>query len=423
MKINDSAWERLFDRYRILDAIHTHGKFIISSEQIKEFREPRLMTKFDHRINLPSIFKQNNLAILPITRGDYMISSFLAYKELETSSERFERVSIPSHIQSLMPQFLVSEAIALNCANACGILDDFLEDEALIPTVNGRMGTGEFKFNIDTISGIQTVCVRNSQIEIDAAYEGIQNLSLFEAKKDLADDFLIRQLYYPYRVWKDRVTKPVKTVFFVFSNGVFELYQYNFEDYRNYNSIHLEKQRKYMISTKIYMNDIDDILKNTKECVENNISFPQANDMLKIINLIELLFVEQMTKQDITSKYAFDERQTNYYTDAGRYLELIQKERDANGNILFHLTQKGRYIMKLGYKERLLAIATQILAHRVFRETLKLHLQTGEMPDKSTIVSIMKKSSIYNVEKESTFDRRASTVIRWVEWIIDIVDK
>ena len=421
--MNDDAWESLFDRYRILDAIHTHGKFIISSEQIKEFREPRLMTKFDHRINLPNIFKQNNLAILPITRGDYMISSFLAYKELEAPSEHFERVSIPPHIQSLMPQFLVSEAIALNCANACGILDDFLEDEALVPTVNGRMGTGEFKFNIDTIAGIQTVSVRNSQIEIDAAYEGVQSLSLFEAKKDWADDFLIRQLYYPYRVWRDRVTKPVKTVFFVFSNGVFELYQYSFEDYRNYNSIHLEKQRKYMISTKIYVEDIYDILRNTKECVEKNISFPQANDILRIINLIELLSDEQMTKQDITSKYAFDERQTNYYADAGRYLELIQKERDVNGNILFRLTQKGRYIMKLGYKERLLAIATQILEHRVFRETLKLHLQTGEMPDKNTIVAIMKKSSVYNIEKESTFERRASTVTRWVEWIIDVIDK
>ena len=69
------------------------------------------------------------------------------------------------------------------------------------------------------------------------------------------------------------------------------------------------------------------------------------------------------------------------------------------------------------------SIATQILEHRVFRETLKLHLQTGEMPDKNTIVAIMKKSSVYNIEKESTFERRASTVTRWVEWIIDVIDK
>ena len=31
-----------------------------------------------------------------------------------------------------MPQFLVSEAIALNCAYDCGILHDFLEEEGII---------------------------------------------------------------------------------------------------------------------------------------------------------------------------------------------------------------------------------------------------------------------------------------------------
>src|SRR5699024_1030712 len=107
--------------------------------QIKEFREPRLMTKFDHRINLPDIFSKNNLSILPITRGDYVISSFSAYKEFEEPSPETQKISIPAYIQSLIPQFLVSEAIALNCANACGILNDFLEDDALYSTVSGRM--------------------------------------------------------------------------------------------------------------------------------------------------------------------------------------------------------------------------------------------------------------------------------------------
>lgn len=85
-----------------------------------------------------------------------------------------------------MPQFLVSEAIALNCANACGILSDFLEDDALVSTVSGRMSSGGFGFNIETDTGTKYVTVSNSQIEIDAAYEGINYLSLFEAKRDLS---------------------------------------------------------------------------------------------------------------------------------------------------------------------------------------------------------------------------------------------
>lgn len=189
MGLNDSAWQGLFHKYHILDAIAQEGQFIISANQIKAFREPRLMTKFDHKVNLPAIFADNNLAILPITRGDYIISSFSAYKEFEAPAADVQRISIPPHLQSLMPQFLVSEAIALNCANACGILNDFLEEEEIVSTVSGRMSSGSFHFNISTANGLKTVAVNNSQIEIDAAYEGIHYLSLFEAKRDLSDDF------------------------------------------------------------------------------------------------------------------------------------------------------------------------------------------------------------------------------------------
>ena len=411
MGLNDAAWENLFDKYHILDEIAQNGKFVISASQIKEFREPRLMTKFDHKINLPGIFASNNLSILPITRGEYIISSFSAYEEFSESSPDVQRISIPPHIQSLSPQFLVSETIALNCASACGILNDFLEDDGLIPTVSGRMSSGNFEFGINTSSSVQNVSVCNSQIEIDAAYEGIHYLSLFEAKRDLSDDFLIRQLYYPFRVWNERVTKMVKLIFLIFSNGMFNLYQYQFDDPRNYNSLRLVKQKNYVIATEICLADIENILQNVPLIQEPAIAFPQADRMSRIINLIELLNEKPMTKQDITSEYAFDERQTNYYTDAGRYLGLIDKVHDEDGNILFLLSACGRHIMNLEYKERQLALVTQILMHRVFNETLKLHLRCGEMPDKQTIIQIMRDSNLYRVEADSTYWRRSSTVI------------
>lgn len=423
MGVNDTAWQILFDKYDILGNIERNGQFIISSNQIKEFREPRLMTKFDHKINLPTIFADNGLAILPISRGDYVISSFSAYKEFEPPVTDVQRVSIPAHIQSLMPQFLVSEAIALNCASACGILSDFLEDDALVPTVNGRMSSGNFGFDIETKLGVKRIDVANSQIEIDAAYEGINSLSLFEAKRDLSDDFLVRQLYYPFRVWRERVTKPVKPVFLVFSNGMFNLYQYEFDDPQNYNSLRLVKQRNYMIATEVSLSDIENLLMTVPLVVEPKISFPQADRMSRIVNLIELLNEKPMTKQDITSEYAFDERQTNYYTDAGRYLGLIEKGHDENGNILFRLSTRGRHILGLEYKERQLAIVTQILEHKVFNETLKLHLQYGEMPDKQTIIRIMKEANLYNIEADSTYLRRSSTVVGWINWILGIVEE
>lgn len=423
MGLNDSAWEKIFEKYHILKELSVHGAFAISAHQIKEFREPRLMTKFDHRVNLPAVFSDNGLAILPVTRGDYVISSFEAYKEFEEPSGKVQRVSVPAYLQSLMPQFLVSEAISLNCAHACGILGDFLEDEAIVPTVSGRMGSGDFAFDIDTASGVKRLSVSNSQIEIDAAYEGIHSLSLFEAKRDLSDDFLVRQLYYPFRVWSGRVAKPVKPVFLIFSNGVFYLYQYRFADPGNYNSLELVKQKNYMIGTEIALADLESLLSTARPAREPDIPFPQANSMARLINLIELLYAKPMTKDEITSRYGFDSRQTNYYTDAGRYLDLVERTRDSGRNMIFRLSPLGRRVMEMPFRERQLAIAAQILRHRAFKDTLQLRLRCGEMPDAAAIVRLMKGAELYHVDADSTYYRRSSTIAGWVNWMLGLAGK
>lgn len=54
MGVNDNAWESLFEKYHIVEEISRNGAFGISASQIKEFREPRLMTKFDHKV-VPSL--------------------------------------------------------------------------------------------------------------------------------------------------------------------------------------------------------------------------------------------------------------------------------------------------------------------------------------------------------------------------------
>lgn len=138
---------------------------------------------------------------------------------------------------------------------------------------------------------------------------------------------------------------------------------------------------------------------------------------------MELLTEKSLSKQDITNEYAFDERQTNYYTDAGRYLGLIDKKHEQNGKIVFFLTDLGVHIMNLQFRERQLAIVKQVLKHQAFNETLKIYLKCGEMPDCQTIVKIMKASNLYNIESDSTFVRRSSTIMRWVDWIFGIIEE
>ena len=73
---NDKAWEKIFEKYDILDKISKDGVVSISSTEINEFREARLMTKFDHRSQLPKLFVENKLSILPTSRGTYEIGKF-----------------------------------------------------------------------------------------------------------------------------------------------------------------------------------------------------------------------------------------------------------------------------------------------------------------------------------------------------------
>ena len=146
VRLNDAAWEQLFQKYNILDSIAEKGIATISAAQIKEFREPRLMVKFDHAINLPALFEENHLSILPVTRGDYVISHFDAYHRFEPCDSQVVRASLPAHVQSLDSNHIPSEAIALNCAFASGIIADFMEDTDVVPTVSGRMGSGVFTF-------------------------------------------------------------------------------------------------------------------------------------------------------------------------------------------------------------------------------------------------------------------------------------
>lgn len=419
---NDAAWHLLFEKYDILHHIEQDGSFQISATQIKEYREPRLMAKFDHTINLPKLFKQNNLSILPITRGDYIISHFDAYHKFEPISGEITRISLPYYIQSLNVGSITSEAVALNCAYVSGIMADFLDDGQLVPTVSGRMGSGNFDFEINDTQykSNKIVKVHNSQIEIDAGYEGLQKLALIEAKRDLSDDFLVRQLYYPFRTWSERVDKDVKSIFLVYSNGIFHLYEYQFAKPMEYSSLILVKQKNYTVEEDmtITTEEINQLLDATQRVKEPKIAFPQANSLDRVINLCELLQEHPMTREEITINYDFDARQTNYYTDAARYLGLVDKQR--TDDITFSLTSKGRSILRLSYKQRQLAFCEAILSHKVFSDSLKLWFEKGEI-DKQDIVAIMKKNNLYNVESESTYTRRASTIRSWLDWIVGLL--
>lgn len=424
--LNDKAWEALFKKYKILLNIKREGLYKITSKQINEFREARLMTKFDYRSNLPFLFEDNHLSILPITRGSYIIANFEAYHDFESVESEIKKVEPPNFIQSIDFENITSEATAINVAYLSGILSEFVGEETLLPTVNGRMSSNLFDFKIfnRTSKNMQCISVANSQIEIDGGYESLSSLMLIEAKNSISSNFLVRQLYYPYRLWKEKINKAVKPIFLIYSNGVFSLYEYKFQDPYNYNSALLVKHQNYTLGKfEIQFDEIILLLDGIKIQVEpKGIPFPQADCFKRIVNICELLNEnEYLSREEITHKYDFNVRQTNYYTDAGRYLGLLDKKKDYDEGIMYFLTNKGKAIFQLSLKKRNFEFIKCILEKKAFNQTFKKYLADFELPSKGEIVRIMETSKLNNVKARSTFRRRASTITGWINWILDLL--
>lgn len=420
---NDIAWNKIFQKFDILGHIQRDSLFVIQASHIAEYREPRLMTKFDSFEGLPSIFKQNNLSILPISRGSYIISNFETFCKFPKFTKDLCHFSFPSNIQSITISNIFSESVALNCLYISGILSDFLEDENLWPTLCGRMGTEEFEFQIDNRSSKLSISVDRSQIEIDGTYEGEHFISIIEAKNQITDDFNIRQLYYPYRTLFSKFQKPIKTIFIVYSNDIFRLYEYMFTDPNNYNSIFLAKQKNYVVSDSlITFDDIHNILLQSKHITKKGIPFPQADSFERVINVVELLHgKESVSKDFFTEYYQFDPRQSDYYLNAAIFIGLITKDKSKSRSS-YRLSTLGKKILQLPYKQRQIVLIQQILTDQIFIDSLKIVFDSGKFPTKEHLVSVMSKSKIYNMFSEITMKRRASTVDSWLHWIVNTID-
>jgi len=426
MTKNDLAWELLDKKYRILEEIDRESYVFLKADQLNEFREARLMSKFDTKSQLPEIFRENDLSILPNSRGGYVVGKFNTFKEFNKKNKtRVLTFQIPQHIETIDPNDITSESIALNAAHISGILEDFLEDEQLELTVNGRMSSKSFDFEIESPAGPKIkIDVKKAQIEIDGGYEALNCFALVEAKNTISDDFQIRQVYYPFRLFKEIINKQIRNIFLTYSDGIFHLREYIFQDDLNPNSISLLREKKYdIVNFSLDLIEISNILKKTITGKEPKVPFPQADNFARIVDFCEFLSREDsIKKNEISEIYNFDNRQTSYYVSACKYLGLVDEGRDEENDIEVTLTDLGAKAFSESIQVRKHILITQILKHEVFRQVLGSYLGKSERPDRKEVIKIMKKSNLHEVKSESTFKRRSSTVLSWTDWIIEQSD-
>lgn len=251
---NSKSWKKIFSDYKILNHDFDKSPFFISATQIKRScqkfketgeKEVRILCKQDSREDRPAIFIEKNLFLLPVKNGYYNIIKGEGYVDIPEIKKEIVVYSSKLDFQLDTAKVGDSEMQHLDYAYAASLIRTFMDDSSLVLTIRGRKYTPEFKFFV----GKYLIKVIGVQTEVDAGYEGNKQVILIEAKNFSATNIIIRQLYYPFRQWQKQTKKKVVTLFFDKKHGenVYSIWQFEFSDTEDYNSIHLVKTGKFRI--------------------------------------------------------------------------------------------------------------------------------------------------------------------------------
>lgn len=250
--------------------------------------------------------------------------------------------------------------------------------------------------------------------------KGKEALPSFEAKGHLGKNFLVRQLFYPYMRFRDVTRKCIRLIYFVREGDRFDLFEYSPRG-DDYNGLVLVKERSYLLlGERISRETIEKCLREPPLIEDPKVSFPQADNFQRVIDLSELLITKRNQTLDIDEvidKGGFAVRQANYYMLALVYLGIAIHER---GEGRWRLDPSWASYLTNSSIEKKLRFLKAILKHSIFQKAMRLSLRKKEAPTKDEIVSLFVEERI--PISGDTLIRRASTVRGWIKWILEAMD-
>lgn len=256
---NDNPWNRIFEKSGMINHDFSKVPFILTANEIKDIckdfshtgeKETRILCKQDTRDSRPKIFKDRGLYILPKHNGTYYIVQGEGYVDIPDITTPILTYYKKLDFELESSDVGDSEMQHLDYAYANSLIRTFMNDDSLVLTIRGRKYTPSFSC---VASGFD-LQISSVQTEVDAGYEGRDKIVLIEAKNSQSTDTIIRQLYFPYRKWQDITKKTVYPLFFekriIEGEKIYYIWQFEFKDKNDYNSIELVKSARYRICQK-----------------------------------------------------------------------------------------------------------------------------------------------------------------------------
>jgi hypothetical protein len=253
--MNDAPWQAIADRFHLLDHDYDHAPFALTAQQIKDAtadfqqtnqREVRILCKQDSREDRPAVFRNNGLFLLPTRNGEYAVvrgEGYINIPPIQGPTREYQSI-LDFHLDT--SEIGNSEMQHLDFAYASSLIRTFLDDPTLVLTIRGRKYSPAdgFRFRVGNV-WLQASSV---QTEVDAGYEGRNQVVLVEAKSAGSQNTIIRQLFYPCRQWQAHTQKVVQTLFFEGSPQGYSLWEFRFNDQDDYNSIELVRSQRFTIA-------------------------------------------------------------------------------------------------------------------------------------------------------------------------------
>ncbi|HEX5429557.1 MAG TPA: hypothetical protein VFX17_00570 [Patescibacteria group bacterium] len=400
---NRELWSKVFEikKFDLNKDIH-----FITAKEIKQItgQEPRNMAKMDSTADLPSIFKNNGYFLLPIENGRYEIIRGEGYHKLEKNKKTGEydadiKFSITTAARG------ASEMEYLDYSIYTGVLEKILGLGSMYPSIRGRGRSRSFNFFVNR----HQVDVSGVQLEVDSGLEAEHAIVLIEAKMETPEDFIVRQLYYPYRHFG--LISPYKKIvptFFTYDlgNKVYKYWVYDFKNDVDYNSIYLKSVHAFkIISTEpVELSELKP-LENTQIA-----DIPQANDLDKIITMVFGVNEKIDDYKKIAKYFEFNERQSSYYRQAAESLGLISSHKGK-----YYLTDKGQKLIKLSTSERNIFFIKLISEYELVKSSLDILQHKSVLTDGDLVKLVRQNHKISG----STVIRRAQSLKSWLNWIAE----
>lgn len=411
----EAAWEKL-----VTERVNTALDVVVLTKHDIESttgNELRLMTKLDSSAVLPKALRRHGYFVLPIKNGEYVLVRGNGYHALEKLPQppTVFKPKLDFELKTL--DVGDSESQHLDYSYNVGLIERFAGLAGLRQTIRGRKRMPAIDFRVGQIGPINVN--RGVQIEVDLGCEGVSDVVLMEAKTGEPEDFIIRQLFYPYRKWKHEIPgKRIRPWFFcsksLGNRRFYSFWEYEFTDDLQYQSLSLRRNEAFLVEPSRRRLTVDELLRAhvTIRAKPDFWNVPQADSFERVAEMPLLIAQGLNTSQKVATHYNFDPRQSSYYRQAAEFLGLVSQDEKGHEYIL---TDLGREYADLPADERRQLLAG-ILAHfPPMRATLEASGRAGARGvSRMEIAELIECNSKI---KATTPNRRASTLMAWLRWL------